>query len=124
MNIAFLLRLWPVYSEGETATISLANEMVKRGHSITVFYFKDSNVGEVGYINSSIKAVKIPHVESDEFSYNANDNIKIVNYCREFCNEDSFDFLVNQWWAVVFLPPLREVFKAKIVSVHHTALYT
>ena len=31
MNIAFLLRLWPVYGGGETVTISLANEMVKRG---------------------------------------------------------------------------------------------
>ncbi|KAB6160128.1 glycosyltransferase family 4 protein, partial [Bacteroides xylanisolvens] len=51
MNIAFLLRLWPVYGGGETVTISLANEMVKRGHSITIFYFKDSNAGGAGYIN-------------------------------------------------------------------------
>lgn len=40
MNIAFLLRLWPVYGGGETVTISLANEMVKRGHSITIFISK------------------------------------------------------------------------------------
>ena len=124
MNIAFLLRLWPVYGGGETVTISLANEMVKRGHSITIFYFKDFNTGGTGYINSSIKAVKISNIECDEYAYNSNDNIKIAIFFKTFYQKDSFDFLINQWWPVVFLSPLRDVFKAKIVSVHHTALYT
>ncbi len=124
MNIAFLLRLWPVYGGGETVTISLANEMVKRGHSITIFYFKNSNAGGVGYINPSIKAVKISNIECDEYHYNSNDNIKIAIFFKTFYQIDSFDFLINQWWPVAFLSPLRDIFKAKIVSVHHTALYT
>lgn len=42
MNILFLLRLWPVYGGGETVTICLANEMVKRGWNVGVAYFKES----------------------------------------------------------------------------------
>lgn len=38
MNIVFLLRPWPVYGGGETVTIALANEFVKRGHIVHVLY--------------------------------------------------------------------------------------
>lgn len=51
MNIVFLLRLWPIYGGGETVTICLANEMAKRGHAVTVFYFKDSETNELPYID-------------------------------------------------------------------------
>lgn len=50
MNIVFLLRLWPIYGGGETVTICLANEMAKRGHAVTVFYFKDSETNELPYM--------------------------------------------------------------------------
>ena len=93
MNIAFLLRLWPVYGGGETVTISLANEMVKRGHSITIFYFKDSNAGGAGYINSSIKAVKISNIECDEYHYNSNDSIKIAIFCKKNTKTGDLDAL-------------------------------
>ena len=33
MKIAFLLRPWPIYGGGETVTITLSNEFVKRGIS-------------------------------------------------------------------------------------------
>lgn len=69
MNIVFLLRLWPIYGGGETVTICLANEMAKRGHAVTVFYFKDSETNELPYIDPSIKAVRIPDVRCDEYTY-------------------------------------------------------
>ena len=37
MKIAFLLRPWPIYGGGETVTITLSNEFVKRGISVIVF---------------------------------------------------------------------------------------
>ena len=75
MNIVFLLRLWPIYGGGETVTICLANEMAKRGHAVTVFYFKDSETNELPYIDPSIKAVKIPDVRCDEYTYDSDDGI-------------------------------------------------
>lgn len=123
MNIVFLLRLWPIYGGGETVTICLANEMAKRGHAVTVFYFKDSETNELPYIDPSIKAVRIPDVRCDEYTYDSDDGIKITIALKLY-QQNSFDFIINQWWPVVFLSPLRSFFKAKIISVHHTALYT
>ena len=37
MNILYVMRYWPVYG-GETITVTLANEFVKRGHSVYVVY--------------------------------------------------------------------------------------
>lgn len=124
MNIAFLLRLWPIYGGGETVTICLANEMVKRGHIVTVFYFRDSKDHELPYVNPSVKTVKIPNIRCDEYAYNSNDNIRIAAFLKKEYHIDSFDFIINQWWPVVFLSPLRIFFEAKIISVRHTALYT
>lgn len=42
MNILFLLRLYPVYGGGETVTLCLANEMVKRGWNVSILYFKEN----------------------------------------------------------------------------------
>ena len=44
MNVIFLHRVWPVYGGGETVTICLANEMVKRGFNVHIAYFKDSDI--------------------------------------------------------------------------------
>ena len=121
MNIVFLLRLWPIYGGGETVTICLANEMAKRGHAVTVFYFKDSETNELPYIDPSIKAVRIPDVRCDEYTYDSDDGIKITIALKLY-QQNSFDFIINQWWPVVFLSPLRSFFNAKIISVHHTAL--
>ena len=123
MNIVFLLRLWPIYGGGETVTICLANEMAKRGHAVTVFYFKDSETNELPYFDPSIKAVRIPDVRCDEYTYDSDDGIKITIALKLY-QQNSFDFIINQWWPVVFLSPLRSFFNAKIISVHHTALYT
>lgn len=124
MNIVFLLRLWPIYGGGETVTICLANEMAKRGHAVTVFYFKDSETNELPYIDPSIKAVRIPDVRCDEYTYDSDDGIKITIALKLY-QQNSFDFIINQWWPCLFFY-LHYVsfFKAKIISVHHTALYT
>lgn len=112
MNIVFLLRLWPIYGGGETVTICLANEMAKRGHAVTVFYFKDSETNELPYIDPSIKAVRIPDVRCDEYTYDSDDGIKITIALKLY-QQNSFDFIINQWWPVVFLSPLRSFFGIK-----------
>ena len=51
MNITFLLRLWPVYGGGETVTICLANEMIKRGWNVSVLYFKNNTRADLPFID-------------------------------------------------------------------------
>ena len=41
MNIAYVMRYWPIYGGGETITVTLANELVKRGHNVYVIYTFD-----------------------------------------------------------------------------------
>ena len=60
MNVIFLHRVWPVYGGGETVTICLANEMVKRGFNVHIAYFKDSDSSkEIPFIDARIKAHRI-----------------------------------------------------------------
>ena len=68
MNITFLLRLWPVYGGGETVTICLANEMIKRGWNVSVLYFKNNTRADLPFIDPAIKAVQIPDIRCDEFT--------------------------------------------------------
>ena len=67
MNILFLLRLWPVYGGGETVTICLANELVKRGCQVSVAFFKESNKAQMPFIDKRVKAVRLDGGDSDEF---------------------------------------------------------
>lgn len=68
MNILFLLRLYPVYGGGETVTLCLANEMVKRGWNVSILYFKDNIKEQLPFIDSRIKAVKIEGIDYGPFS--------------------------------------------------------
>lgn len=69
MKIAFLLRPWPIYGGGETVTITLSNEFVKRGISVIVFYTKDSKLQNMPLIDNRIKSVLVPNIKSDEHQF-------------------------------------------------------
>ena len=69
MNVIFLHRVWPVYGGGETVTICLANEMVKRGFNVHIAYFKDSDSSkEIPFIDARIKAHRIGNIKFNELS--------------------------------------------------------
>lgn len=109
MNIVFLLRLWPIYGGGETVTICLANEMAKRGHAVTVFYFKDSETNELPYIDPSIKAVRIPDVRCDEYTYDSDDGIKITIALKLY-QQNSFVFYNQSMVACCFFISITKFF--------------
>ena len=78
MKIAFLLRPWPIYGGGETVTITLSNEFVKRGISVIVFYTKDSKSQNVPLIDNRVKSVFVPNISflSQKMKY-----LLRVNFC-------------------------------------------
>lgn len=124
MNIVFLHRVWPVYGGGETVTICLANEMVKRGIGVHVAYFKDSDKSkELPFIDSRIKAHRIDDVKLNELSsdfFISRQDIKMASAgLLSMINEYNIDIVHNQWWPVEFLQGVRTQTNAKIVKTLH-----
>lgn len=124
MKVIFLHRVWPVYGGGETVTICLANEMVKRGLDVHVAYFKDSDKSrELPFIDSRIKSHRIDGVRFNEFSgdffINKQDMKRASESLISLVNEHKIDIVHNQWWPVEFLQGIKEHTNAKIVKTLH-----
>lgn len=124
MKVIFLHRVWPVYGGGETVTICLANEMVKRGIDVHVAYFKDSDKSkELPFIDSRIKSHRIDGVMFNEYSgdffINKQDTRTASVGLISLVNENQIDIVHNQWWPVEFLQGIKEHTNAKIVKTLH-----
>lgn len=124
MRVIFLHRVWPVYGGGETVTICLANEMVKRGIDVHIAYFKDSDkTKELPFIDSRIKAHRIDGVKFNEWSsdfFISKQDIKMASAgLLSMINEYNIDIVHNQWWPVEFLQGVRPQTNVKIVKTLH-----
>lgn len=124
MNILFLLRLWPVYGGGETVTICLANEMVKRGWHVSVAYFKKATKGNLSFIDSAIKSFQIKGVNCDEFIAAESDSDKVQNTIIEYVKSEKIDVIINQWWPYFYITRLKTETSAKVITCLHQAFYT
>lgn len=129
MNILFLLRLYPIYGGGETVTICLANEMVKRGWNVNILYFKDNIREQLPFIDPRIRATKIEGINYGEFS--TQDASKLTNetnivneFTIKFIHDNKINVVINQWWPLCFIDCIKAKAKVKVIKVHHTAVYT
>lgn len=127
MNILFLLRLYPVYGGGETVTICLANEMVKRGWNVNILYFKDNLRNPLPYIDQRIKATKIEEIKYDEFSPEKTNKLRkerkiVQNYTIQFIHKNNIDAVINQWWPLCFINNIKTHTNAKVIKAYHTTL--
>ncbi|MFR3056262.1 glycosyltransferase [Phocaeicola coprophilus] len=128
MNILFLLRLYPVYGGGETVTLCLANEMVKRGWNVSILYFKENTRKQFPFIDPRIKAIKIEGVNYGEFSTEKAHKLKnereiVHTYAVQYIRDNKIDIVMNQWWPLCFIDRLKKETDSKIIKVHHTAFY-
>ena len=128
MNILFLLRLWPVYGGGETVTICLANEMVRRGHQVSVAYFKDSVREQMPFVDERVKAVKIDGVDCGEFYDEAHVDEHEAETARkaavQIIRDVEADVVINQWWPVEFITSIKaECPAVKLIKCHHTTFF-
>lgn len=124
MKVIFLHRVWSVYGGGETVTICLANEMVKRGIDVHIAYFKDSDKSkELPFIDTRIKAHRIDGVKFNEYSgdifINKQDIKTASTGLISLIKEYQIDIVHNQWWPVEFLQGIKEHTNAKIVKTLH-----
>ncbi len=129
MHILFLLRLWPVYGGGETVTLCLANEMVKRGWKVSILYFKDNIKEELPFMDSRIKAIRIEGIDYGPSSTEKASKLKterkiIQDYAIQFIHNNHIDVVINQWWPLCFIDRLKKETKAQIIKVLHIAPYS
>ncbi len=125
-RILFLLRLWPVYGGGETVTICLANEMVKRGHHVSILFFKDtSRTGiENLYIDKRIISQRIEEIDCNECDNSDKDKGKASDALYEYVTDNSIDVIINQWWPISYLRKFSKPVGVKLIHCLHTSFYT
>lgn len=123
MKIVFLLRLWPTYGGGETVTITLANEMVKRGYQVHVLFTNFRSATLLPYIDGRIKAVRVPNVKATEkIAFDSKDVNSANEFLREYIKKYHIDAVINQWWPCECLVGLKDETKL-IKCLHQTPFY-
>lgn len=122
-NVLFLLRLWPVYGGGETVTICLANEMVKRGWNVHVLYFKHHTRENLPFIDTRIKSCCIEEVNCDEFNYSAKNSEVAEEYTVTYIKQHGINCVIDQWWPVEYIKHIKQKTGVKMVKCLHQAFY-
>ena len=112
MNIAYIMRYWPVYGGGETITVTLANELIKRGHSVHVIYTFDQTCEPMPYpLSPEIKAIKLYTIE--RFS-------KLnVEKMHEYIENNDIDVAINQWGDTRLCRSAIQNTKCKLITCWH-----
>lgn len=106
------MRYWPVYGGGETITVSLANELVKRGHEVYILYTHYKDCDPMPYLlDSRIKQHKLHTIEN----FTPND----VKIFHDFLDANHIDVMVNQWGATQLCDDARKGLKTKLVTCWH-----
>lgn len=90
MKITYLLKYFPVFGGGETVTLALANEMVGRGHEVSIAYFQYRGREVLPFIAPAIRQVVLPVPE--DFDHAAN-----VAALRKHLHASGAEVVVNQW---------------------------
>lgn len=120
-SILFLLRLWPVFGGGETVSICLANEFVKRGYDVHVLYFKETETTHMISIDSRIIIHKIEGIRCDELSVDENAGPQVSRILIEYINKNQINVVINQWWPVSYIKDIKSETDAIVIKCNHTA---
>lgn len=89
MIIAYIMRYWPVYGGGETITAILANELVRRGHSVHILYMYWNSITPMPYeVDSRIKETELNTIDCTDSN---------VNTLGAYLRDNKVDIMINQW---------------------------
>lgn len=115
MNILFLMGVYPNYGGVEKVSTILANEFVRRGHSVSIVSFEQPHP-ELAERELD-RSVKLHYLSKPVLS---SSNCKILS---KVVRDEQVDVLINQWvvpWYVTRL--CRQAIKGtdcKLIAVHH-----
>jgi glycosyltransferase involved in cell wall biosynthesis len=116
MNILYILYYYPVCGGTETVTITLANEMVKRGHNVSIAYCIDKTIEKIPYnIDSRIKTIKLLNTNSC--------NTKDIEKLKNYIVENKIDIIISQQGNVKLYHKAYLNTKCKLVMCRHSSVY-
>lgn len=118
-KVVFLLRYWAVYGGGETVTIALANEMVKRGIDVSVLYLWDNMRSEMPFIDNRIKAIRISGDKNEDLQIA---DKKLSEYLHAYIQENNVNFVINQWWLAETAYNGTKGTNAILIKCHHISV--
>lgn len=114
MRIAYIMRYWPVYGGGETVTVTLANELINRGHIVHILYTYRNEVNPMPYLlDNKIKEIKLDTVNNSKSNV-----VAIVNYLKEH----QIDIMINQWGDFNLFNNVKKLLGVKLVTCWHMCL--
>lgn len=112
MNLAYIMRYWPVYGGGETITVSLANELVKRGHNVHIIYTYDKSCTPMPYeVDGRIFTYKAYTIE--RFKH------EDIRRLHEYIKKNSIDIMINQWGSTELCNKARFGTNCKLITCWH-----
>lgn len=115
MNILYIMRYWPVYGGGETITVTLANELIKRGHNVYIAYTWYNNVNPMPYVlDKRIRAFQMHTIEY----YSKSD----IFYLHNCIISHKIDIMINQWGDVELCDKARRHTGCKLITCWHIAV--
>ena len=115
MNILYIMRYWPVYGGGETITVTLANELIKRGHQVYVAYTGYKDIHPMPYVlDEKIHAFQMHTIEY----YSKSDIFQLHNYITSH----KIDIMINQWGDVELCDKARKHTECKLITCWHIAV--
>lgn len=118
-NVVFLLRYWPVYGGGETVSIALANEMVKRNINVTIFYLWDNVRKEIPFIDPKIKTVRVVGADGKDTQI---DDVLLSQSLNKYIHDEHVDFVINQWWLAEIAYQGVQGTDAVLIKCHHISV--
>ena len=109
------MRYWPVYGGGETITVTLSNEFVKRGHNVLIAYTYYNTIDPMPYfLADKIKSKKLYTIEG----YKKND----IDQLRKYIIDNDIDIMINQWGNTTLCDLARKGTKCKLITCWHLSV--
>jgi Glycosyltransferase len=109
------MRYWPVYGGGETVTVTLANEFVKRGHNVFVVYKHENFCTPMPYeVDNRVCAEKMYTIEH----YTIDD----VNRLHRFIIKHNIDVMINQWGDTSLCAKAKIGSNCKLITCCHSSV--
>lgn len=109
------MRYWPVYGGGETITVTLSNEFVKRGHNVFIAYTYYNTIDPMPYfLADKIKSKKLFTIEG----YKKTD----IDQLRQYIIDNDIDIMINQWGNTTLCDLARKGTKCKFITCWHLSV--
>lgn len=109
-----MMRYWPVYGGGETATATLANELVKRGHTVHILYAFRKDINPRPYLlDARIKEAMFNTIEC------CDTNIVAIS---DYLMEHKVEVMINQWADYQLCYGVKKLTGIKLVTCWHMCL--